>query len=108
MAYQTTGPGRADAADDRISAVRALGQKLGTTERHSPDELQAYRAPLLSKLLAHARQHAAFYKHRIDFDISSADNISKLWSTIPILTRAEAVANQDALMSARTPPEAGP
>jgi phenylacetate-CoA ligase len=107
MAYQTTSSDRAGAGTERTDAVRALGQKLARTERLSPAELDAYRAPLLSKLLAHARLHTEFYKRRIDFDISSPDNLGKLWSTIPIFTRAEAVANQDALMSARTPNEVG-
>jgi phenylacetate-CoA ligase len=108
MAYQTTSSGRAGVVSERTSGIRAIGQKLARTERFSPAELRAHRAPLLSKLLAHARQHTDFYRHGFDFDVSSPEAVGEFWPTIPILTRAEAVANQDRLMSASTPPEAGP
>jgi phenylacetate-CoA ligase len=96
------------AAADQTNAIRALRQKLAGTERLRPGELDAYRAPLVLKLLAHARQHAEYYKNKHEFDVRSADDIGKAWSSIPILTRAEAVANRDRLFSSWIPPEAGP
>jgi phenylacetate-CoA ligase len=107
MVYQPAWSDRRAAFAERTNAIRALGQKFAWTERLSPSELLGYRAPLLSKLLTQARQQSEFYKHRLDFDVSSPDTVSKSWPAIAILTRAEAVANQDRLMSAKTPPEAG-
>jgi phenylacetate-coenzyme A ligase PaaK-like adenylate-forming protein len=87
--------------------VRTFGQKLVWTERLAPNELAAYRAPLVSKLLAHARQNTQFYRDRIDFDVNSPDSIGKSWAQIPILTRAQAVENYDRLISERIPAEVG-
>ena len=85
-----------------------LGQKLAWTERLSAEELHAYQAPLLAKLLDHARRTTDFYKDRFEFDVGHPDRIEKTWSKIPILTRAEAIANGEKLKSRSTPPEIGP
>jgi phenylacetate-CoA ligase len=88
--------------------LRAFGRRLARTERMPPDELHAERAALVSKLLAHARQHVDFYKDRIDLDLGSHDSLCHGWSQIPILTRAEAAQHRERLFSKSPPREAGP
>src|ERR1700693_535536 len=88
-----------------VEIIRAFAKSFARTERLSPVELEAYRAPLLAKLLAHARQTTKFYKQRLDFDLNSSESIEKHWSNIPIVTRAQAVANRDRLRSRNLPPE---
>jgi hypothetical protein len=87
--------------------IRTFGRTLAETERLSPEKLRLYQAPLISKLLRHARHNTDFYRNRFDFDLDSAEEIERNWSAIPILTRAEAVANRERLLSRFEPPEAG-
>jgi phenylacetate-CoA ligase len=87
--------------------VNAFGRTLAETEWLSPEKLQYYQAPLVSKLLQHARQTTDFYRHHFDFNLGSAHEIEDNWPSIPILTRAEAVANCERLNSRFVPPEAG-
>src|SRR6266516_2886566 len=75
--------------------IRAFSQKLARTERLQGGELRDYQAPLLSKLLAHARDNAEFYEQRLGFDVGSRDAIERMWRAIPILTRAEVVTNRE-------------
>jgi phenylacetate-coenzyme A ligase PaaK-like adenylate-forming protein len=89
------------------TSVRALGQKLATTELLPPDRLRAYRAPLAARLLAHAQQHTPFYRDRIAFDVASPGAIDRFWPEIPVLRRAEAMANRGGLFSTTTPAEHG-
>src|SRR6267142_1190971 len=87
--------------------IRALNQSLKRTELLGPEGLDAYRMPFVSAFLAHARDHVSFYKERLDFDVRSPQAIRIAWSSIPILTRAEAMANQARLVSPRVPQAAG-
>ncbi len=50
------------------NSIRVFGRKLARTERPSGKELRAYQAPVLARLLAHARQTTDFYKDRLEFD----------------------------------------
>jgi phenylacetate-CoA ligase len=90
-----------------LELVRAFGRTFAQTEWLSPEKLCDYQAPLISKLLRHARQTTDFYRDRFEFDLDSADEIKKNWSAIPVFTRAEAVANRERLFSRSVPPEAG-
>jgi hypothetical protein len=47
-------------------------------------ELEAFRAPLLSQFVAHARQTSQFYRDRLDFNVDSPNEICKQWLKIPI------------------------
>jgi phenylacetate-CoA ligase len=94
-------------APDDLRHVRALAPKLARTEQLSSRELEAYRAPLLSKLLGYARENVPYYAKLLDFDVSSPEEISRQWSQIPILTRAEAVRSRERLISSTVPAEAG-
>ena len=94
---------------DYASQVRAFGQTLAHTERLSLEQLQAYQAPLVARLLAHARKTTKFYRDRLDFDLKSHKEINESWSAIPILSRAEAVKNYLKLTNRKPPPpEIGP
>src|ERR1700674_4184030 len=88
--------------------VRDFGPTLAITQWLSPEELQASQAPLVSRLLLHARTTTKFYKDRLDVDFSSPASIQKIWSDIPILTRREAVMNRFKLTSRKTPSDSGP
>jgi phenylacetate-CoA ligase len=89
-------------------SIRVFGQKLARTEWLSGKELRAYQAPVLARLLAHARQTTDFYKDRLEFDLGSQERIERVWPGIPILRRPEAIANRERLKSRGAPPEAGP
>jgi phenylacetate-CoA ligase len=91
--------------DDHL--VQGIGRTLIQTERLSATEIEEYRAPLLAKLLVHAKQTTEFYKDRLQFDVGSSKAIQRIWSKIPILTRAEAVSNCEKLQSSANPPEGG-
>ena len=99
------GPGQPLSQWDR---VRAFGLTLAKTERMSPQELDAYQAPLLSPLLLHARNTTKFYKDRFDFDIRSIESIRSNWSRIPPLTRADIMKNRLKLTSRKSSPDLGP
>jgi phenylacetate-CoA ligase len=90
-----------------VDPTRAVGQKLARTERLSCCELRVYQAPLMAKLLAHARENTDFYKDQLDFDLASRESIETAWAKIPILTRAQAVANKERLKSRRMPAGSG-
>src|SRR5262245_30374906 len=104
-AMQQTLDDRGNSID--AARVRAFAQRLARTERYSKAELHAYQAPLIAKLLTHARSKTEFYRDRLDFDLSSFDAIDAAWHHIPILTRAEAVENKGRLESRSMPPEVG-
>jgi phenylacetate-CoA ligase len=87
--------------------VNAFGRTLAETERLRRAKLNLYQAPLLKRLLRHARNTTAFYRERLPFDCDSIEAIDEAWSSIPILTRVEANANRDALASNAVPPETG-
>jgi phenylacetate-coenzyme A ligase PaaK-like adenylate-forming protein len=91
-----------------LDHVRAFGRVLGETEWLSREDLRTYQAPLLAKLLTHARGTADYYRDRFDFDTTLPEAVDRAWPSIPILARAEAVERLYALTSASVPPEAGP
>src|SRR6202521_56887 len=79
---------------DSASQVRAFAQTFAMTQWLSKEELDAYQAGRLSKLLLHARKTTDFYKSLLDVDPTSPASIKKTWSNIPILTRAEAIQHR--------------
>jgi phenylacetate-CoA ligase len=85
--------------------VRAFSRTLAKTEWLSPDDLRTYQTPLISKLLLHARQSTDFYRDRIAS--VSPEELDSAWSSIPILSRAEAVAKRQSLVSRSVPVEVG-
>jgi phenylacetate-CoA ligase len=87
--------------------VNTFGRTLAETERLRRAKLNLYQAPLLQRLVQHARDTTAFYRTRIPAGCDSPEAIEAAWSTIPILTRVEANANRDALTSNAVPPETG-
>ncbi|MBX9778616.1 MAG: hypothetical protein K2Y71_29955 [Xanthobacteraceae bacterium] len=95
-------------ASDATAEIRDFGQTLAMTQWLSPQELRSYQAPLISKLLLHARNTTPYYKERLDVDLSSPDSIHKSWMQLPILTRADVVKHHEALTSRKVPRDSGP
>ena len=91
----------------KLDLVRAFGHTLAETESLPAKQLLEYQQGLLQRLLLHARNTTPFYRTRLDFDCDTIDIIERTWNTIPILTRIEAGANRDALMSRAVPPDSG-
>jgi len=87
--------------------IRAFGKTLAETERLRRAKLRAYQQPLLVRLLQHARDTTPFYRDRLPSDLSSATAVEAAWSSIPILTRAEAAAADETLLSNSIPPDTG-
>ena len=75
--------------------VNTFGRTLAETERLRRAKLNLYQAPLLQRLLRHARDTTEFYRTRVPADCDSTEAIEEAWSSIPILTRVEANANRD-------------
>jgi phenylacetate-CoA ligase len=98
----------ATAIPNAESQVQAYGRMLAVSEWLSPQEIEASQAKLACKLLLHARGTTTFYKDRLGGDLDAPATVRKLWSDIPILTRAEAVKNRLKLMSRRPGREMGP
>jgi hypothetical protein len=64
---------------DSTGQIRAFGEILAMTQWLSPEELQSYQAPLISKLLLHARKTTRFYGESLDIDLGSPESISRAW-----------------------------
>jgi phenylacetate-CoA ligase len=109
MSRQGTNSGNpATAVPNAESQVGAYGRMLAVSERLSAAQIEASQAELAVKLLLHARRTTSFYKDRLDRDLAAPAMVRKLWSGIPILTRAEAVKNRLKLISRKPRPEMGP
>ena len=93
---------------DATAQIRDFGQTLAMTQWLSPQELRSYQAPLISKLLLHARKTTPYYKERLDVDLSSPHSMHKAWMQLPILSRADVVKNYEALTSRKSPRDSGP
>ena len=89
-------------------AITRFLAALEETQYLAPDRMQAYQRRLLDRLLRHARSETAFYADRLAPVFRPDDSIDwDRWTEIPILTRVEAQANQDALVAPTMPPVAG-
>jgi phenylacetate-CoA ligase len=87
--------------------VIKLRDVLAETERLSPDKLRVYQENLLAPLVQHARRNAPFYERRLAPLFGGADVDLSRWDEVPILTRAEAQRNTQALTARIVPPHAG-
>jgi phenylacetate-CoA ligase len=87
--------------------VNTFGRTLAETERLRRAKLRLYQAPLLQRLLRHARDTTEFYRTRLVFNCDSPEEVEEAWASIPILSRVEANANRDVLTSKAVPPETG-
>ena len=81
---------------------------LEETQYLAPDRLEAYQRRLLDRLLRHARSQTDFYADRLAPVFRADDSIDwERWTEIPILTREQAQANEDALFARAVPPAVG-
>ena len=93
---------------DRIDRmVLKFRQVLAATERLGADELAAYQQSLLGPLLEHARRNAPFYADRLAPVFPDGRLDLARWSELPILTRAEAQRQVEALKARHLPPDRG-
>lgn len=84
---------------------------LAGTQRRPRAEIVAYQAKLLERLARHARAHVPFYRdgRRLAPLFRADDHFDMAgWSDVPLLSRAEAHANADALVAETVPPEMRP
>jgi len=93
---------------DWISEVRACRAILERTQRLTPDQLRLFQAPLVAKLLRHARETTAYYAERLEGSLDAPGDFEKSWRDIPILTREQAAKRCENLVSRRHPAEGGP
>jgi phenylacetate-CoA ligase len=94
--------------DRKDKIVLQFRDVLAETERLGPDELQSYQHKLLELLLQHARQHVPFYAQRLAPLFRGTTPDLSRFHEIPILTRARAQANVEALAARDLPPHLGP
>ena len=94
---------------DRIDRmVLKFREVLAATERLGAAGLEAYQHNLLGPLLEHARRNTAFYADRLAPVFPNGRLDLARWNEIPILTRAEAQQQVEALKARHLPPDAGP
>lgn len=68
----------------------------------------AYHQSQLSQLLAHAKQHCAFYEKRLDAIFAPDGAIAwRNWQELPIVTRADLRDRADEMRAKRLPPRHG-
>jgi phenylacetate-CoA ligase len=93
---------------DRIDRmVIKFRDVLAETERLPPHKLRAYQNNLLVPLVLHARHNVPYYRSRLAPVSRGPDIDLSRWNEVPILTRAEAQRNIEALTANVVPPHAG-
>ena len=94
-------------ASDAI--ILSLLHQLQQTEWWSPEDLRRHQFTQAERLIAHAFDTVPFYRECLkDVVRLPAGGLSEeVWRTIPILTRVEAQANAEALVSHRVPESHG-
>ena len=93
-----------------IDPTPAFFDTLMRTQFLQPDRMQVYQRGLLERLVRHARSQVPFYRDqgRLDPLFTPNDEIDwRRWTDIPVLTRAEAQRNEQALYAENVPPECG-
>src|SRR5262245_46841598 len=93
-----------------IDPTPAFFDTLMRTQFLQPDRMQIYQRGLLERLVRHARTQVPFYRDqgRLDPLFTSDDEIDwHRWTDIPVLTRAEAQRNEQALYAEGVSPGGG-
>jgi phenylacetate-CoA ligase len=94
---------------DRIDRmVTKFRDVLAETERLPAHKLRAYQENLLEPLVLHARRNVPFYRSWLAPLFNGEKVDLTRWEEVPILTRAEAQHNTQALTAEAVPPHAGP
>jgi phenylacetate-CoA ligase len=88
-------------------AARFL-QRLRDLERRPLRQLVGFQARRVEELVRHARRNVPFYANRFDAAFDAEDHLDlSRWLDVPILDRATAQANSEALKARETPADAG-
>ncbi len=85
-------------------------ETLMRTQFLPPDQMLKYQRGLIERAVRHARAHVPFYREqgRLEPLFTRDDAVDwSRWSEIPVLTRAEAQRNEEALYAEFVPPECG-
>jgi len=88
--------------------ARHFAGALAKSQNLSQPEIARRQTMLLEKLCRHARSHVPFYRDskRLDPLFTKGGNFDLSgWQDVPVLTRAEARENEDALKAEIIPPE---
>src|SRR5262249_15662718 len=85
---------------------------LRRTQWLTAEQLARYQRPLLERLLRHAAAETPFYRDRLRPVLSGADPGSapvdfSRWADVPVVTRADAFQNAEAMKALHVPPETG-
>jgi phenylacetate-CoA ligase len=80
---------------------------LEHTERLPPRELREYQDNLLTQLVLHASRHVPYYRDRLAPVLRGEGVDLASWHEVPILTRAQAQRDPQALTATTLPPHAG-
>lgn len=89
-------------------AIAKFLAALEETQHLAPERMVAYQRRLLDRLLRHARAETVFYADRLAPLFRADDSIDwQRWTEIPILTRAAAQEDGDAMRAANLPSVAG-
>jgi phenylacetate-CoA ligase len=95
----------AESVEQMVPKFRAV---LEQTERLPPRKLREYQADLLTQLVLHASRHVPYYRDRLT-PLLRGDAVDlALWHQVPILPRAQAQRDPEALTATTLPPHAGP
>jgi phenylacetate-CoA ligase len=76
------------------------------TQWFAPDELIAYQARLIAGIAQHAFEHVPFYRERLAPLFRGGTLDLQAWHEIPILSRAEVLANLDTIRALAAPLQA--
>jgi phenylacetate-CoA ligase len=92
-------------SEGRAAALRSLLEQFRRSERLTPDEIEAQQFRQLAALLAHAWQHAPYWRARLDAVgyRPGAPLTRETWRALPLLERAEVQAQGAALRAAAVP-----
>jgi phenylacetate-CoA ligase len=97
-----------DYKDPRLGAAIVHFQKtLQASERAPAVQLQRYQEGMLKRLVRHARDTVPFYRDSLSRLFRGDDIDLSRWQELPILTRADVVANHDTMLCQSLPAEAG-
>jgi len=80
---------------------------LAETERLPANKLRVYQHNLLAPLVQHAHRNVPFYRNRLAPLFRRTELDLSCWSEVPILMRAEAQHDTQALTATTVPPDAG-
>ncbi|MEQ1768606.1 MAG: hypothetical protein ABL879_02095 [Devosia sp.] len=91
-----------------IPQMKVFHDRLLESQYWSHDKIVAEQRAYLTQLLRHAKKAVPFYRARLDGVLSQSGEVDwARWEELPVLTRSEALAHNDALASTDLPAHQG-